>query len=479
MDTFANFALGVLVIVLDGLRPDYVTPEAMPNLHRMAQQGVWFEDHHSVFPTVTRVNSPSIATGSYPKTHGLMGNTVYHPEVDAERGMSTSDVDNLIAIAVANDGRLLTTKSLGEIVEEAGGRLLAASSGSSGSSFLLNHKVTGGGVINTGRIHPESSRDAVIDVLGPVPPDEAPNDKRNGWVVDAFLHALENKKNRPDVTLMWLSDPDHTAHDYGIGAKETMEALRLVDAQIGRILAKVKAFELEDMLNIVVTTDHGFTTNTGGASVQSVLKELSLEDAAVVVGGAIYFRDKDQNRIRTVVRVLQAEPSFGAIFTKADEPGSMQGWVPGTFSFDAVHWNHDRSADILVSRNWTDEENEHGYKGTVTSPGVAGHGSLSPYDVHGTLIAYGRSFKKGFRSSLPTSNVDIAPTVLELLYLDRELSISMDGRVLVEAFSKTDDAYSPRVETETLTVSDGGYEASLQTKIFDGRRYVDFAAVTR
>src|SRR5262245_44120366 len=46
-----------LVIVIDGLRPDYVTKEIMPNLDAFGEKGVRGEVHHAVFPTVTRVNS--------------------------------------------------------------------------------------------------------------------------------------------------------------------------------------------------------------------------------------------------------------------------------------------------------------------------------------------------------------------------------------------------------------------------------------
>jgi predicted AlkP superfamily pyrophosphatase or phosphodiesterase len=68
-----------LLIVVDGLRPDYVTSEVMPNLTALGKRGVVFTRHHSVYPTVTRVNAASISTGAYPETHGLMGNTIYFP----------------------------------------------------------------------------------------------------------------------------------------------------------------------------------------------------------------------------------------------------------------------------------------------------------------------------------------------------------------------------------------------------------------
>ncbi len=72
-----------LVIVVDGLRPDYVTPEVMPRLTALGQRGIVFNAHHSVFPTVTRVNASSFVTGVYPEAHGLMGNTIYVPRANA------------------------------------------------------------------------------------------------------------------------------------------------------------------------------------------------------------------------------------------------------------------------------------------------------------------------------------------------------------------------------------------------------------
>src|SRR3954468_1938481 len=76
-----------IVIVVDGLRPDNVTRDVMPRLFRLGQRGIVFTAHHSVFPTVTRVNASSFVTGAYPETHGLLGNTIYVPSADANRGL--------------------------------------------------------------------------------------------------------------------------------------------------------------------------------------------------------------------------------------------------------------------------------------------------------------------------------------------------------------------------------------------------------
>src|ERR1043166_8324114 len=84
-----------LVIVVDGLRPDYVTRDVMPRLVQLGERGVVFTAHHSVFPTVTRVNASSFVTGVYPERHGLMGNTIYVPAADATHTLDTGVRENL------------------------------------------------------------------------------------------------------------------------------------------------------------------------------------------------------------------------------------------------------------------------------------------------------------------------------------------------------------------------------------------------
>ena len=55
-----------LIVIFDGLRPDYITPELMPNVYKLKQDGAYGNQNHSVFPTVTRVNASSYSTGSLP-----------------------------------------------------------------------------------------------------------------------------------------------------------------------------------------------------------------------------------------------------------------------------------------------------------------------------------------------------------------------------------------------------------------------------
>ena len=50
-------------------------------------------------------------------------------------------------------------------------------------------------------------------------------------------------------------------------------------------------------------------------------------------------------------------------------------------------------------------------------PNKGSHVSLSPYDMHNTLIAAGPDFKAGVTNSTSSGNVDIAPTVMHLLHI--------------------------------------------------------------
>ncbi|MEP7304136.1 MAG: alkaline phosphatase family protein [Acidobacteriota bacterium] len=476
-------AVTQLVIVVDGLRPDYVTPEVMPRLFGLGQRGVVFRAHHAVFPTVTRVNASSFVTGVYPEGHGLLGNTIYVPSANRTGGLDTGRRENLESVA-RTEGQLLSTPTLAEILRREGKTFLAVSSGSTGSSFLLNPTVPpGGAIIQTDYTLPAALAARVLERLGPVPPHAIPNAAQNQRAIDAYLK-IGLDELHPDVTFMWINDPDETAHRRGIGSDLTRQALSLVDGGIGRIEDTLRARGLLDRTNILVTSDHGFSTHTGTLKLETLVEPFakSLPDGSkdiVVAERAIHFRTPDPGRIAALVAALQRRPEVGAIFTKAIRRGDAEGAVPGTLSLDVARWNHARSGDILVSANWTDEANAAGIKGMTTQGGVAGHGTSSPYDIHNTLIAAGPAFREHATSDAPTGNVDLAPTLLSLLGI--RVPPTMTGRVMEEAMRK--QAAQPSIAvsrtTETVKAPDGSYELTANLSVFAGRRYLDFTQVKR
>jgi predicted AlkP superfamily pyrophosphatase or phosphodiesterase len=475
-----------LLLVLDGLRPDYVTPDVMPNLYALGQRGVVFANHHSVFPTVTRVNASSMVTGAYPERHGLMGNAVFFPQVDASRFLDTGDRANLVKINDATGGKLLTTPTLGEILQANGKKMLAVGSGTDGVAFILNYKVAGGAILHTEFALPESLYQQVVTQFGPAPPVAYPNEPRNRRAVDSFLK-IGIPAVDPAITIMWISDPDTTGHRLGIGHPTTVESLRRVDAEVKRVEDGLAAARLLDTYDIWVTSDHGFATHTGAIDIQALLKPFArtLPDGSprIVTGeGAIYVRDHDRQTVGQIVALLQKTPGVGAIFTQPDKPESLNGWAGGTLSFDVARWGHERAAEILYSPDWTDRKNEYGVAGTSASNGTAGHGSSSPFEIHNTLMAVGPDLKQRALVSTPSGNVDFAPTFLRLLGI--RAPSSMQGRVLQEGLrTGSTSAASVQPLQQTAATSDGAYS---QTAFFSivrsggaTYRYLDYTKVTR
>jgi arylsulfatase A-like enzyme len=474
-----------LLVVVDGLRPDYVTPEAMPNLVALGARGVVFSKHHSVYPTVTRVNAASFSTGAYPEAHGLMGNSVFFPAVDKSRFLDTADREQLLAIANA-EGRLLTASTLGEWLQAAGRKMLVVSSGSGGSAFLNNHTLSGGAILHPQFTLPESLA-SVVQGAAPALSDRTTDLERDAHAVDLFLKVGLPRVD-PAVTVLWLGGLDATAHVKGIGARETIDVLRGVDTQIKRIEDGLRAAGLLDTYNIWVTSDHGFSTYTGGADVGAVLKPFAgvLSDGApriVSSGGAIYVRDGDEPTIARIVAGLQRTTGVGAIFTRAARSGSFDGHLPGTLSFDAIRWAHARSAQILFSPEWSDATNTHGVRGSTASLGIAGHGSASPWDIHNTAIAAGPDIKRGVTIEAPSSNVDFAPTFLKALGLP--IPESVQGRPLEEALidGRAVTANQVRIIKHSVHTDDQSYTATADISIVtvQGReyRYFDGAGVVR
>ncbi len=482
-----------LLIVVDGLRPDYVTPDVMPRLTALGRRGVVFNRHHAVYPSVTRVNASSIATGAYPETHGLMGNSVYVPRVDPLRFLDTADRQALSRIA-ATERRLLTAPTLGEVLQAAGHRMLVVSSGSGGSAVLNNPTLAGGAVLHPDFALPEQFRDE-MKVLGDPPPGDGPTPARDRYAVDAFLK-VGLPRVAPTVAVLWLGALDSTTHARGIGDPAAVDVLRHVDGEIGRVEDALAAAGLGEAWNIWVTSDHGFSTHTGAPAVTAVLKPFArpLPDGTprvVANGGAIYVRDRDEETVAAIVRALQQTPGVGAIFTRAAQPGSFDGHVPGTLSFEVAHWDHERSAQILFSSDWTDAPNAHGVRGSVSAGGTAGHGSSSPWDIHNTLIAAGPDLARGLTLDVPSANVDFMPTFLALLGIPAPASTQ--GRALREALAGPAGhgaldagrgaAPALRMSEHTARTPDGRYAVTARMSVLRvgdrEYRYFDGTTVTR
>jgi len=99
----------VILMVWDGLRPDSVTRETTPNLYALEHEGVYFADHHSMFPSLTLVNAASIASAAPSSVNGIVANSMYLAPLLDETVAPTSSG---LALAKAGPVSLEQTKGL-------------------------------------------------------------------------------------------------------------------------------------------------------------------------------------------------------------------------------------------------------------------------------------------------------------------------------------------------------------------------------
>jgi arylsulfatase A-like enzyme len=485
----------VIVFVVDGLRPDAITAEDTPTLARLRAEGVDFTSSHAVFPTVTRVNAATLATGAQPGTHGIVGNQMYVPDVEAGRAFDTGNYGHLRRLGEVSGGRVVLAPILAERLHARGLRLAGVSSGSTGSAFLLNPRATDGvGVLVNGYFDPDRvvaypadvSR-AILAKFGPAPA-KAGIERYDGPVAwtERVLREYVLPELGPTVVLNWLTEPDHSQHAVGVGSPDARGALRSDDREIAGVLDALDGLGLGGSTDVFVVSDHGFTTNTAGVDVAGALIEAGLKashastDVVLASSGqavAAYVERRDVERIVRLSRLVQSREWGGVVFTPALAPGDARGVADGTFALELIHEAGPRGPDVLFTFPWTSEPNAFGVRGTdraSVSGGArlyaADHGSMSPWNIRNTLVAWGPDFKPSVTVRIPAGNVDVAPTILALLGLDTE---GCDGRVLREALRDGPDPEQIPVVTRLHTVESARYRAALQISEVDGRRYVD------
>lgn len=501
----------ILVVVVDGLRPDSINPEDTPTLFRLRREGVSYLNSHSVFPTVTRVNAAAISTGTYPDVNGLVSNSMFVPGVNANRPFNTGDYRNLLKLRDASNGRLLFARSLAERLHKRGIRFAAVSSGSTGNALLLSHRSPEGiGVLVNGHFDPgrrvafpDEVNAAILSRFGPAPSDEGSS--LVDWS-DRVLREYILPELQPEVVMNWQTEPDGAQHRYGVGSPEARKALANSDRNLGLTLAKLKELGLADRTDVIVTSDHGFSLHNFRVDATRTLINAGLKSAAdsddVVLASngqsvLVHVKGRDPQRIRKIVRFLQAQDWVDVVFTAgrqggvatggqsrgARKSGDELGWIPGTFSLGLIRQaNAERGPDILVTLPWSSAPNSFGLAGRHYTDGegdsgpltgqASGHGGLSPWLVRNTLLLWGPDFKRGISIRTAAGNVDIAATILALKGISG--GENLDGRALTEALREGTDEEQVVSETKVLmTEAVGPYRAAIQITDVGRHRYID------
>jgi predicted AlkP superfamily pyrophosphatase or phosphodiesterase len=241
----------VLLISVDGLRPDYVTAAdthrlKIPALRRFLAEGAFADGVQGVIPTTTYPSHTTLLTGVWPARHGIFANTVFEPLRAGDRAWywyaDEIRVPTLWDAAAAAGWK---TASVGWPVS-VGARVdwnvpEFWHFGGPGDGKLLR-------LVSTPGLLAEMEAE-----LGPYP--RALDVEADEARVRFATWLLEKKQ--PSLLTLHLVALDHTQHETGPFTREAFAALERLDAMLARLRATAERVAPGRVLMAVVS-DHGF-----------------------------------------------------------------------------------------------------------------------------------------------------------------------------------------------------------------------------
>jgi len=193
----------VVIVLIDGLRPDALTREHAPFVESRLAGCAYTLEARTVTPSVTLPSHASMISGLPPSKHRITWNS-YQPERGNIRVTTIFDV--------AHDAGL--------------------------------HNALFGGKLK------------LLQLIKPDTVNEVSVSDRPG--VEVMREAREHlARQRPHLTLIHLPDPDLAGHRYGWMSPQQLEAVRRMDALVGDLFATLEAFPEDESWAVILTSDHG------------------------------------------------------------------------------------------------------------------------------------------------------------------------------------------------------------------------------
>jgi len=479
----------VVVVVWDGMRPDFVTERNTPALWKLAQEGVTFQNHHSVYLTATNVNGAAIATGVYPNRNSLLANREFRPAIDARKPFENAEWPIIKKADELTGGKYIAAPTIAETVRAAGRR--TAIVGTKAVAFLHDRHAewTNASFKDFVRFAaapmPIALRDETIRLLGPLPTEPGTTSEQRNTYATRALTEIMWRDGLPAFSLLWLSEPDLTQHEKSPGAEPSLAAVRSSDRNLALVLEALEKKKARETTDVFVVSDHGFSTIERAIDFPAELREAGFNATAafteppkrgqiMVVGNGgtvlFYVIEHDRDVAGRLVEWLQHSDFAGVIFAREK--------FDGTFPLETVRANTADAPDVIVALRWNKNPNRFGVAGQIITDsaraaGDGSHASLSAFDVHNTLIVAGPDFRERMLTTLPSSNVDIAPTVLRLLGIDPPQKF--DGRVLIEGMEERAAKIDALTKTMQATrkFPSGDWQQYLRVSLVGETVYID------
>ena len=367
IDTFCNTETPpLLVLSLDGFRPDYLDSGLVPTLYKLSEEGVRADYLMSQFPTKTYPNHFSIATGLHPAWHGIVDNIFYDKTLNQTFNISSKG---------ANDDKWWLGNPIWKFARDEGLKTACYFwPGSEVDSLLPNY------------YFPYQHNTPLIKQLRQV---------------SSWLQLPEDK--RPRLIMMYSYQPDSDSHAYGYYSNEVNDTLREIDSNLNTFMSNSSIW---NCLDKIIVSDHGFAN-------VSQAKTLYLDDVInlsliypVKQGPILAFNVINQSQIDVILNTIKADSRHGVFFDAYRSTG-----LPPRMHYSLTP----RYCDVIIVNRvgwlmlYSRENSKFSQLGT--------HGwDNHARDMRALFIAQGPSFKHNYkyRAFENTHIFDLLTTLLRI-----------------------------------------------------------------
>uniref|UniRef100_A0A3Q3W5W2 SMB domain-containing protein n=1 Tax=Mola mola TaxID=94237 RepID=A0A3Q3W5W2_MOLML len=357
----AGFVRSPLIILsVDGFRASYVKRgnTVIPNIEKLRTCGTHAPYMRPVYPTKTFPNLYSLATGLYPESHGIVGNSMYDAVFDATFTLRSRE--------------------------------------------KLSHRWWGGQPI---WITAQKQGVKAATFFWPV---AIPLERRILTILQ-WLHLPD--RERPYVYAMHSEQPDTYGHKMGPMNTELNNPLRMIDRVVGQLMDGLKQMKLHHCVNIILVGDHGMEEASCERTEFLSNYMTNIDDIILIPGSLGRIRSRYPNNPKYDAKAIVANLTC----KKADQHFKpyLKQHLP-----KRLHYANNRRIEeihLLVDRKWhvarkvpegkrhCGFSGDHGYDNKINS-------------MQTIFLGYGPAFK--FKTKVPAfENIELYNVMCDLLGL--------------------------------------------------------------
>jgi predicted AlkP superfamily pyrophosphatase or phosphodiesterase len=199
----------VVVVSIDGLRPDAIAAYGAPTLQRLIRQGSYTMSASTIQPSKTLPSHTSMLTGQPPERHGVLWNNVATADSDSV------DLPNIFSVARAH--------------------------GYSTAAFFSKAKFQ------------------PLQVAGTLDYSQAPGGWFGRWSSERTVSDVAKylASARPNLLFVHLTDPDAAGHRAGWMSVDYGRAVLAADRAVHRLTSLADEAYGTGNYSLIVTADHG------------------------------------------------------------------------------------------------------------------------------------------------------------------------------------------------------------------------------